>query len=173
MSQNYGLHWFRRDLRVAGNEALCENRKRNKKRVVGVFCFDKKFLSRPDFSVNRFQFFIETLIALQKELRDIGSDLLFMDEGPRDAFPFLMDSLEREQGRLPCLVTWNRDYEPFSFNRDREMEKFFQQRSIPTLTYRDHLLIEPMELAKDNKSKKAEKESWYKVYSPCFLKMEV
>ncbi|MEM7645958.1 MAG: deoxyribodipyrimidine photo-lyase, partial [Pseudomonadota bacterium] len=39
MEKGYGIHWFRRDLRVAGNQALHENWKRNDGRVVGVFCF--------------------------------------------------------------------------------------------------------------------------------------
>ena len=81
--QPYGIHWFRRDLRVAGNIALKQNWKKNQGRVVGVFCFDKKFLSREDFSVNRFQFFIDALKALQDELRELGSDLLFLDVGPK------------------------------------------------------------------------------------------
>ena len=56
----YGVHWFRRDLRVAGNVALQKQFKKYDGKVVGIFCFDKKFLSRDDFSVNRFQFFLET-----------------------------------------------------------------------------------------------------------------
>ena len=63
---SYGIHWFRRDLRVAGNPALQENWRKNQGRVLGIFCFDKKFLARDDFSVNRFQFFIETLKELKK-----------------------------------------------------------------------------------------------------------
>ena len=60
----YGVHWFRRDLRVAGNPALQWSFKKHHGKVVGLFCFDSKFLSRPDFSPNRFQFFLKTLGAL-------------------------------------------------------------------------------------------------------------
>ena len=38
----YGVHWFRRDLRVAGNLALQKQFKKHGKNVVGIFCFDKK-----------------------------------------------------------------------------------------------------------------------------------
>ena len=61
MSQKYSLHWFRRDLRIVGNENLRFAWKQSDKKVLGVFCFDSAFLSRPDFSANRFAFFIKTL----------------------------------------------------------------------------------------------------------------
>ncbi|MEC7181089.1 MAG: deoxyribodipyrimidine photo-lyase, partial [Bdellovibrionota bacterium] len=61
MKEPYAIHWFRRDLRVPGNEILDWLRQRYKGRVIGLFCFDKLFLSRKDFSCNRFQFFLETL----------------------------------------------------------------------------------------------------------------
>lgn len=147
-TSGYGIHWFRRDLRVAGNPALKHNWKLNKGRVVGVFCFDKVFLSRPDFSFNRFQFFIETLIELRKELRNIGSDLLVLDEGPVLGFQRLFEILRTNKKKQPHLVTWNRDYEPFARARDEKMEDFFRGHSIEFKTFRDHLLIEPEELTK-------------------------
>lgn len=161
MAERYGIHWFRRDLRVAGNQALLKNFKRNKGRVVGVFCFDAKFLSRSDFSVNRFQFFLKTLESLQEELRAIGSDLLFLDVGPRDAFPKLINLLEEEGVGKPKLISWSRDYEPFARKRDAEMKELFDSLSIPTNTERDHLLIEPHELVKKDTT-----DGWYQVYSP-------
>jgi deoxyribodipyrimidine photo-lyase len=54
---SFGIHWFRRDLRVVGNEVLLENARRNDGKVLGLFCFDSVFLSREDFSNNRFAFF--------------------------------------------------------------------------------------------------------------------
>lgn len=152
---SYGIHWFRRDLRVAGNRALQWNWKQNQGRVVGVFCFDKKFLSRDDFSVNRFQFFINTLKELKEELESLGSDLLFLDIGPQDAFPELLKKLKTK----PDLVTWNRDYEPFALKRDKDIAKLFQSESIETKDFRDHLLIEPLELEKSPAE-------GYQVYSP-------
>jgi deoxyribodipyrimidine photo-lyase len=159
--QDYGIHWFRRDLRVAGNQALFKNWKQNQGRVVGVFCFDKKFLSRPDFSVNRFQFFIQTLEHLQNELRELGSDLLFMDVGPQKSFPELIKKIKNKTGRAPQSVSWSRDYEPYARDRDQEMQDLFQSQGVKTFTERDHLLIEPHEL-----TKKGTDDGFYQVYSP-------
>lgn len=165
VKDSYGLHWFRRDLRVAGNLALQKNWKANDGRVVGVFCFDKKFLGRQDFSFNRFQFFLDTLSSLQQELREIGSDLLFMDVGPKEAFPDLFKELKKQYGSLPELVTWGKDYEPFARKRDKELSQFFRAEGLAVHSERDHLLIEPHELTKKNTD-----DEHYQVYTP-FSKM--
>ena len=161
MNESYGVHWFRRDLRVAGNEALKHNWKVNEGRVLGVFCFDKAFLSRPDFSTNRFQFFLHSLVELRKELRELGSDLIVMDTGPQVSFPKLINDLNQVLGHYPKLVTYSRDYEPFARKRDQELDEFFKTLSVESVSFRDHLLIEPHELWKPGTEN-----GRYQVYSP-------
>ena len=119
----------------------------------------KKFLSRDDFSVNRFQVFINTLIGLKKELKKIGSDLLVLDIGPQSAFKELFNELKDAGLPLPTTISWNRDYEPFARKRDEEMQKYFEKLEIEIHHERDHLVIEPWELEKI-------KGEGYKVYSP-------
>ena len=67
-------------------------------RVLGLFCFDAKFLARPDFSPDRFAFFLDTLSALRDELRSIGSDLTVLDESPHKAFGTVFASLADHAG---------------------------------------------------------------------------
>ncbi len=155
----YGVHWFRRDLRVAGNVALEKQFKKHDGKVLGLFCFDKKFLSRPDFSVNRFQFFLNTLVELKKELRAIGGDLLVMDVGPDEAFGKILSDLDKDSIARPSSVSWSRDYEPFAVERDLRLETYFISEGIECFHERDHLLIEPWELSKDDGS-------GYQVYTP-------
>jgi deoxyribodipyrimidine photo-lyase len=159
-TEPFGIHWFRRDLRVAGNPALRRNWQRTSGRTVGIFCFDPKFLSRPDFSPNRFQFFIHTLIALRDELRCMGSDLLVLDEGPDLAFDRLRQWLA-PRGLHPGLLTFNRDYEPFARERDQKMQQWFAHHGIPVETDSDHLLIEPAEIQRGGSAGGP-----YQVYSP-------
>jgi deoxyribodipyrimidine photo-lyase len=158
LNQPYGIHWFRRDLRIADNPALLWNHFQTKGATVGVFCFDKKFLARQDFSHNRFQFFLHTLKGVQEDLRKAGGDLLVLDMGPDEAFEYLLGLLGSSQ---PAIFTWNRDYEPFARARDERIFKFINQRGIKTHTERDHVLIEPHEIKKPSKD-----ESPYKVYTP-------
>src|SRR5260221_11425000 len=104
-SPPYGLHWFRRDLRLAGNPGLRWSLGQHHGRVLGIFCFDAQFLARPDFSVDRFAFFLETLRALRDELRESGGDLLVMDEGPAPAFERLMETLAAQGVPRPATLT--------------------------------------------------------------------
>lgn len=144
--QPWGLHWFRRDLRVAGNAALRANTLKFHGRVLGIFCFDRKFLARDDFSHNRFQFFLETLAHLQRELRAGGGDLLVLDDGPDQGFAILKAQCEKAGVPLPHLITWARDYEPFARQRDERIRKLWESWGVQIQIERDHLLIEPHEL---------------------------
>ena len=157
MNDAFAIHWFRRDLRVAGNPALQWALKKYNGRVVGLFCFDSKFLARSDFSHNRFQFFLESLQALKKELHEMGGELLVLDQSPLDAMPVLFKQFKKN----PDCVTWNRDYEPFARHRDSEMEKKLTQLGVQVHTESDHLLIEPQELLFFSK-----KSGPYQIYTP-------
>jgi deoxyribodipyrimidine photo-lyase len=158
---SYGLHWFRRDLRTFGNPAWEQLVDEHKGRVLGIFCFDKKFLSRPDFSAIRFQFFLKTLLALKEELRARGSDLLFCDIGPDAGFADLFKRLKKGGQPLPATLSWNRDYEPFAIARDQRLQGYFREQGIHTVTERDHILLEPHEIVKTTKPSGP-----YQIYTP-------
>lgn len=155
----YSIHWFRRDLRIAGNENLRANWKKSGGRVLGLFCFDAQFLKRADFSHNRFGFFIKTLRELKAELQAQGGDLLVVDEQPHLAFPKLLDYFKREGHGRPHMISFGRDYEPFARHRDAEMLKMFEGLGIAVQHERDHLIFEPHEVLKDDGG-------FYQVYSP-------
>lgn len=161
-STSYAVHWFRRDLRTAGNPALQHAWKEFRGRVLGFFCFDSKFLARPDFSANRFGLFLATLQALRDELRALGGDLLVLDVGPLEAFAQLFAALKDGDLARPQLVTFNRDYEPFARARDAAVADLLVQRyGVGVHTERDHLLIEPDELLREGKAG-----SFYQVFTP-------
>ena len=127
-----------------------------------MFCFDRVFLSRPDFSWNRFLFFLKTLEQLKKQIESTGGTLIILEQGPREAFPKLLNELKQSVG-LPATITWNRDYEPFARHRDSAMEDLFKNEfKIEPRTARDHLLIEPNELSKGTSIE----EGVYQVFTP-------
>lgn len=161
MNQAFGIHWFRRDLRVTGNPALEQNRARHKGRVLGLACIDSGILSRADLSIDRFQFYLETLRALRDELRASGGDLLVLGEPPEKSFERLITSLRAKRLPVPALISWNRDYEPFSIERDARVERALGLLGVETLIARDHLLIEPHEITKDDR-----KSPFYQVFTP-------
>lgn len=158
----YGLHWFRRDLRVAGNPALQANWRRHHGRVLGLFAFDHTFLGRSDFSHNRFGFFLRTMEALREELRSIGGDLLVLDVGPQTAYEQVFAALDSAGIPRPEMVTFNRDYEPFARERDERIGRWLERdQGVAVQTERDHLLIEPDEITRDNLPG-----ALFQVYSP-------
>lgn len=153
----WGIHWFRRDLRIAGNPALRWNWKKTQGRTLGLFLFDSKFLARADFSHNRFAFFLKTLQALQDEMREIGGDLLVLNQGPEEGFQRLFS---KWSSAPPNFVSFNRDYEPFARERDAKQTEWLLQRQVEVHTERDHLVFEPHELTKDGPG------SFYQIYTP-------
>jgi len=158
--EKYGIHWFRRDLRIVGNPALYQNIQKHKGRVVGIFFFDSKFLARKDFSHNRFGLFLNTLKELKRDLRNYGGELLVIDALPQEGFKNILNFLSQRPSGLPSMISFNRDYEPFALRRDSKVQKLIHTfTNIELLTNRDHLIIEPHELKKSNGD-------YYKIYTP-------
>lgn len=159
--ETYGIHWFRRDLRLIGNPALYANMTKHNGRVVGVFFFDSEFLSRPDFSHNRFQFFLNTLLELKKDMHKHGGDLLVLNSSPEQGFEKLFNRL-KNLGTLPATCSFNRDYEPYARKRDAAVQHMLEKKiGLEVLTTADHLLIEPDDLR--NKSG-----GYYKIFTPFY-----
>jgi deoxyribodipyrimidine photo-lyase len=164
----WGIHWFRRDLRLVGNLSLIENIKKFNGRTLGIFFFDSNFLKRKDFSHVRFQFFLNTLTHLRNEMRQLGGDILVMDMIPQLGF-IEIDKLIKSQSHCPpSLVTFNSDYEPFSLERDKIVTSILtHDLKWEILSSRDHLIIEPKELSKPTGG-------YYQVYTPFMKKwMEI
>jgi deoxyribodipyrimidine photo-lyase len=168
----YGLHWFRRDLRLTGNPALEWSVKRRQGRVLGVFFFDGRFLARPDFSHSRFAFFMQTMKHLREQMQAQGGDLLVLEgDGAEEGFKRLKAVLLAKKIALPVSVSFNRDYEPFARERDGRIKRMLESEwGIETHTARDHVLIEPGEILKgDPKNEPQDGEqpaAFYQVYSP-------
>ncbi|MBX7231663.1 MAG: DNA photolyase family protein [Bdellovibrionales bacterium] len=160
-NEKWGLHWFRRDLRIPGNEALKQNLKVTQGKTLGIFCFDSHFLSREDFSHNRFAFFLKTLESLRTDLKEQGGDLLVVDCLPYDFFAKLFLYCRWHKISLPEIVTSSRDYEPFARQRDERIKTLLKKEGVSYLDCRDHLIFEPHEVLKSNKPN-----DFYQIYSP-------
>jgi len=149
---------------VQGNPALQWSHERFSGRVLGVFFFDSEFLSRPDFSYARFAYFLAAIEALREDLRESGGDLLVLDECPQAGFSRLVRALEASGHGKPGAVSFNRDYEPFARQRDASVRQALElDLGVSVHIERDHLLIEPEEIAGPlGRSGR----TYYQVYSP-------
>lgn len=134
------IHWFRRDLRLNDNLALAAAAKTGLP-ILPVFIFDPAIITSPKVGLPRLSFMLQALESLDTSLRKIGSRLWLGYGDPR----LLLPQLTRLSGAT-ALYT-NRDYTPFAYQRDAEIEKLLD---VPIYFYDDALLLPPGSVTKDN-----------------------
>lgn len=157
---HFGLHWFRRDLRIAGNAALAWSQAEHQGRVLGFFCWEGALRQKEAaFPANQNLFLLQSVAALKAELEARGSGLLFFDCDPKQALATIL--ARSEASRAPATVSWNRCYEPSALEREAEVQSFLTQKGITPHSERDQLLIEPHELFKAGSKREP-----YQVYTP-------
>lgn len=110
------LFIFRRDLRLADNTAL-NAALQSTQRVLACFVFDPRQIeAHPYRSQPALQFMLESLNDLQTQCLAHGGRLYLFGERPEA----VVEHLHRQQSIEAVFV--NRDYTPFSRQRDRELE---------------------------------------------------
>ena len=126
---------FRRDLRLFDNIGLAAAIAKGE--VLPVFCLDpRQGPGHRYFSTFGFGFMADALRDLDGQLRALGSAL--------ELLPIRSDELpawleERSIG----LLVWNRDYTPFSLERDAALEAACHARGIEVERFDDSVLYRP------------------------------
>ncbi|MCF2489999.1 deoxyribodipyrimidine photo-lyase [Dyadobacter sp. CY347] len=134
------LFWFRRDLRLHDNAGLYYAL-RGEHPVVPLFIFDKTILDDLDNKHDkRLMFIHQTVLDLQKELRELGSDILVFYGHPTDVWKELS-----EQYDIAEAVT-NTDYEPYATERDTAVNKILQAKNAQLKAYKDQVIFEKKEI---------------------------
>lgn len=128
------LAWFRNDLRLADNPALCWAA-RTGRPVIPVFVFDET-AGRPTGGASRW-WLHGSLQALAASLEALGSRLVLRRGGAAD----VVEALARETGA--AAVCWNRRYDPALSEPDRALEDRLRLLGIETRTSNAALLFEP------------------------------
>lgn len=146
MTKTYqlALHIFRRDLRLQDNSGLIEAL-RSAAKVIPCFIFDKRQIERNDYkSDHAIQFMTQTLFELNEQLKEKNGRLYFFYGIAEDVVSELLNQLKVD------AVFINRDYTPFSIQRDRLIEAACQKKGIDFHCYADALLNEPEQALKPN-----------------------
>ncbi|MCE7067478.1 deoxyribodipyrimidine photo-lyase [Dyadobacter sp. CY326] len=134
------LFWFRRDLRLHDNAGLYYAL-RWKTPVVPVFIFDKTILDDLDNKEDRRLTFIhQNVVALQKELNQIGSDILVFYGHPTDVWKELSEQYDIAE------VFTNTDYEPYATERDTAVAKILHTKNAELKAYKDQVIFEKKEI---------------------------
>ena len=126
---------FRRDLRLFDNIGLAAAIAKGE--VLPVFCLDpRQGPGHRYFSTFGFGFMADALRDLDGQLRALGSAL--------ELLPMRSDELPAwlEERAIRSLV-WNRDYTPFSLERDAALEATCHARGIQVERFDDSVLYRP------------------------------
>ncbi len=134
------IHWFRRDLRLNDNLAL-DAAAQSDTPILPVFIFDPVIITSKHIGLPRLSFMLNALASLDETLQKEGSGLWLGYGDPREILPKLI------QVSGAMAVYANRDYTPFAYKRDVEVE---QQLSVPIRFYDDALLLLPGSVLKDS-----------------------
>lgn len=136
------LHIFRRDLRLNDNTALLEALQTSHA-VIPCFIFDKRQIENNHYkSDDAIQFMVHSLKELNAELNKKNGKLYFFYGIAEDIVLDLLKTIDIK------AIFINRDYTPFSKNRDAAIEKICRDFNIDFYAYADALLHEPEEILK-------------------------
>ncbi len=131
------LHWFRKDLRLDDNTALCEAHHDAKGDVVPFYLSEPAILSRPDMAAARVRFVLESIAALKRDVEACGSSLALAHG---DAVAGVVRAA-RTVGA--DAVYWNDEYEPQLRARDAAVEAALIREGFGVKRFHDRLLIPP------------------------------
>lgn len=141
-----GLHWFRKNLRLHDNPALCEAIKGSSD-FLAVYILPP-FIPDGNISANRWNFLIECLEDLDSGLRSLGSQLLVVQGYPGQVIPKLLQNLQVNK------LTFETESEPFGKQRDAVITHLAESAGVKVVSCTSHSLydIEQVVKANDNKA---------------------
>ena len=149
------IHLFRRDLRLEDNTALIAALSQSEN-VLPIFIFDNRQLNHPYKGNNSFEFMVNSLAGLDGELKLKGSQLYFFKGISHEVLTEIFSTV-----KVDALFV-NRDYTPFSRERDEAMATVCKQHQVQFSSYADALLTKPEQVHKSDGSP-------YTIYTP-FMK---
>jgi deoxyribodipyrimidine photo-lyase len=138
------VFWHRRDLRWKDNTGLYAALEGDYP-VIPIFIFDKNILDDlADTDDARVSFIHHHVEKLDEFYRSKNSRLHCYYGNPAEIFKKLTAQYD-----LHAVYT-NEDYEPYARQRDKEISTYLKESNIAFNTFRDHVLIHPDEVHKDD-----------------------
>jgi deoxyribodipyrimidine photo-lyase len=162
------VFWFRRDLRINDNAGLYHALKGSNP-VLPIFIFDKEILDKlEDKDDARVTFIYQSIEAIDKELRQLGSSLMVIYDKPEHAWNKLI-----KEHNITAVYT-NHDYEPYAKIRDEAVAGQLKKHNIAFNTYKDQVIFERDEVIKDDGKPYTVytpyMRKWYQKLTPFYLK---
>ena len=145
------IFWFRQDLRLADNPALCLAAANT---VIPVYIEDTSNAENYSLGAASKWWLHHSLAALNA---DLEHKLLLLSGDPLEIIPRLCQEHAVE------AVYWNRSYEPWQIKRDKKLKQILLQSDIKCQSENSALLWEPWQIVKADKTP-------YKVFTPFYKK---
>jgi len=138
-----GLVWFRRDLRVDDNPALCAALQQCRQ-VFCAFVFDREILAPLPRADRRVEFIQASLVELDASLRALASrpeaGLIVRHGLATELIPALALELQVQ------AVFAAHDYEPQAIARDARVRGALASQGVALYTFKDHVIFERREI---------------------------
>lgn len=147
------LYLFRRDLRLVDNMALFYATKTEK--IIPCFIFTPEQVTTKNKyrSEHAIQFMVESLDALDQDLRKHNSRMHYFQGDNIDILTKIIRLIDVKQ------VVFAKDYTPYAEQRDKKIQIWCKKNSIDCVSVEDYLLADIGTFLKDN-------EEPYKVFTP-------
>lgn len=138
------VFWFRRDLRLHDNAALNYALNSGHK-VLPIFIFDKNILNKLENKADRrVDFIYRHLNLINEQLIKYGSSLHCFFDTPLKTYENLIN-----QHNIKTVYA-NEDYEPYSQNRDEQINDFLKVSGTEFKLYKDQVIFEKNEILKSD-----------------------
>ncbi len=146
------IFWFRRDLRIEDNAGLFHALKEGKTKC--IFIFDTTILEKlEDKSDKRVNLIYQAIEEINKAFKPYKSSIEVFYGQPLNVWKELLESNKVNK------VYFNKDYEPYGIERDKELVELWKSKGIPHYKFLDHLIFKPNEVLKSDGTP-------YSIYTP-------
>ncbi|KAJ1520097.1 hypothetical protein ONE63_004319 [Megalurothrips usitatus] len=133
MSKATAIHWFRKGLRLHDNPSLIAAIKAEVE-LRPVYIFDPWYEENVRCGPNRWRFLHESLVDLDRNLREIGSRLFVFRGKPEEIFTTLFNDWKVQR------LTFEVDIEPYARERDELVMKIAKQQDVVVIQKISHTL---------------------------------
>ena len=152
MKKGTAIHWFRQDLRLSDNPAL--DSAAQYETLIPIYILDEVNCGEFKMGAASKWWLHQSLTKLNESL---DGKLLVYQGNPHEILNKLIEEQE------VSYVTWNRCYEPWRIDRDKEIKRNFEDKNVAVESFSASLLWEPWTISKDDGTP-------YRVFTPFYKK---
>ena len=152
MKKGTAIHWFRQDLRLSDNPAL--DSAAQYETLIPIYILDEVNSGEFKMGAASKWWLHQSLTKLNESL---DGKLLVYQGNPHEILNKLIEEQE------VSYVTWNRCYEPWRVDRDKEIKRNFEDKNVDVESFSASLLWEPWTISKDDGTP-------YRVFTPFYKK---